>query len=53
MGKSVDLSYVSWDARTNEGVRREGNCSGLPLRVHMERIGPETVKVSQLSLNVL
>ena len=53
MGKGVDLSYVSWDARTDEGVCREGYCSRLPLGVHMERIGPETVKVSWLSLPVL
>ena len=53
MGKSVDLSYVSWDAWTDEGVCREGYCTCLPLGVHMERIGPETVKVSWLSLPVL
>lgn len=53
MGKGVDLSYVSWDTGTNEGVCREGYCSRLPLGVHMERIGPETVKVSWLSLPVL
>ena len=53
MGKSVDLSYVSRNARTDEGVCRKWHRSCLSLRVYVERVGPETVKVSRLSLPLL
>ncbi len=45
MTERVDLTGVTWDARAEEGVRREGHRLHLTICAHVERISSEGEKV--------
>lgn len=45
MTERVDLTGVTWDARAEEGVRREGHRLHLTICAHVERVSSGGEKV--------